>query len=56
MKPCTLGKRHKWDFVKNTMVRRETIHTVHLAQVGIYACACGLRKQGPMGHEEEVQP
>ena len=50
MKKCTLGPRHKWAFVKNVQVRRETMsltsHQVHLSQKGVYKCECGAKKHG----------
>lgn len=50
MKKCTLGPRHKWDFVKNVTVRSENIsmnrHSIHIGQKGAYKCACGAKKYG----------
>lgn len=50
MEKCTLGPRHKWDFVKNVTVRSENIsmnrHSIHIGQKGAYKCACGAKKYG----------
>lgn len=50
MKKCTIGVRHKWEFVKNVNVRRETMsftsHNVHISQKGVYKCKCGAKKYG----------
>jgi hypothetical protein len=46
MKPCTLGKRHKWAFVNNVITQRLTGCTVHLSKRGVYRCECGQRKDG----------
>lgn len=57
-KPCTLGKKHKWEFVKNTT------HTttdygpagtrIHIRYKGIYKCACGQRKLGQTQYESQA--
>lgn len=46
IKPCTLGKRHKWVFVKNVTTRTSTLHTMTISGRGVYRCACGERKYG----------
>ena len=49
MKPCTVGKRHKWAFVKNTVTRSETLRSVSLTTRGVYKCECGAKKYGQPG-------
>ena len=50
MKPCTLGKRHKWEFVKS--ITSQKVHlsakgtTVQLSMRGLYRCQCGEKKLG----------
>ncbi|WP_428851168.1 hypothetical protein [Imbroritus primus] len=54
--PCTLGPKHKWEFVRNIRTGSVTIgpngSSAKLSVKGRYRCACGLRKLGPMRHEE----
>lgn len=52
-KLCTLGPRHSWTFVKNTVgVQRNLEGTqVRISKRGIYRCACGETKIGAPGHE-----
>lgn len=47
MKPCTLGKRHKWRFSHNICKQRGNGQIIHLSSRGIYRCDCGQRKEGP---------
>lgn len=44
MKKCTVGTRHKWNFVKNVEVRTQTLHTIRISLKGVYKCECGAKK------------
>lgn len=46
MKKCTLGNRHKWQFVKNMQITTQTINTATFSLKGLYKCACGATKYG----------
>jgi hypothetical protein len=46
MKPCTLGKRHKWEFVHNQITETHGLTTVRISKRGVYRCACGVHKFG----------
>lgn len=46
MNPCTVAKRHKWQFVKNVVTRGETLRTISMTTRGIYKCECGAKKYG----------
>lgn len=46
MKACTLGKRHKWAFIKNVITTTHGIRTASISSRGLYRCACGARKHG----------
>lgn len=48
MKKCTLGSRHKWQYVKNVQLQTQTARTVTLSLKGLYTCACGAKKYGFM--------
>lgn len=48
MKPCTIGKRHRWTFVRNVVTRYQSGRTVRLSQRGLYRCECGAAKYGEM--------
>ena len=54
MKPCTLGKRHRWQFVKNAIQVTNGVRTAKVSQRGIYRCECGSRKYGEA--REWVEP
>lgn len=54
MNKCTVGQKHKWEFVKNVVVRTKTLRTIHLSNRGIYKCACGERKYGRAQFEEAL--
>lgn len=49
MNPCSVGKKHKWQFVKNVIHTTFGARTASLSQRGIYRCECGERKSGPAG-------
>lgn len=46
MKPCTLGKRHKWAFVNNVTTASSTGTGFRLTRRGKYRCECGEIKLG----------
>lgn len=46
MSACTLGKRHKWAFVKNITVMTKNGNTARISQRGAYRCECGATKNG----------
>lgn len=48
MKPrtCTLGKRHKWQFVRNVKFAQVSMQSTSLSIRGLYKCACGETKHG----------
>lgn len=49
-KPCTIGPKHKWDWIKDTTVRNVSLGglggSMSISRKGIYTCACGQRKYG----------
>ena len=53
MKPCTLGKRHKWEFVRTVISQKVRVSakgtTATLSMRGVYQCPCGEKKLGPAG-------
>jgi hypothetical protein len=51
MKPCTIGKRHKWVFVRNVTRKYQNGRTVQLTLKGGYRCECGATKYGQPGIE-----
>lgn len=55
IKPCTLGKRHKWAFVKNVVTQYQQGSTVRISQRGKYQCECGARKLGEPAHPFQYQ-
>lgn len=49
-KPCTLGPRHKWTWIKNVSVG-SLVHTPRgthgqFTLKGLYRCQCGHKKHG----------
>lgn len=46
MKPCTLGKRHKWVFALNRIVQSGGPSTIRISKRGVYRCECGAQKFG----------
>jgi len=48
MKKCTLGSRHKWEYIKNVQVHTQTSRTFSISLKGLYKCACGQKKYGFM--------
>ena len=53
IKPCPLGKRHKWNFRKNVIRKTINYSTITLSSVGLYQCECGARKYGEYRYEAE---
>lgn len=43
-KPCTVGKRHKWSFVKNVTRQYQNGSTIQFSRRGAYRCECGAVK------------
>lgn len=50
-KQCTVGTRHKWQFVKNTTNALAGGRGISFSLRGIYHCECGQKKLGDAGHE-----
>ncbi|WP_284213903.1 hypothetical protein [Comamonas jiangduensis] len=50
-KQCTVGARHKWQFVKNTTNAQAGGRGIGFAVRGVYRCKCGQKKLGDAGHE-----
>lgn len=48
MKKCTIGKRHKWDFVKNVTLERRSFNSIQISKRGLYKCECGAEKYDEM--------
>lgn len=47
LKPCTVGPKHKWEWVTDTTVKTSpSPGMVRFSRKGVYKCACGLRKYG----------
>jgi hypothetical protein len=46
MKPCTLGKRHKWTHIKNVRFGSIGLRTASFSLKGLYRCECGEEKTG----------
>lgn len=51
VKPCKLGKRHKWEFAHNRITQSGGPRTVRISKRGVYRCACGATKIGGPGHD-----
>ena len=49
-KPCTMGARHKWTWVKNITIRRFVGRSIHISLRGSYVCECGAKKVGESNH------
>ncbi|WP_176461557.1 hypothetical protein [Pseudomonas aeruginosa] len=41
MKPCTLGKRHSWTFVRNVVTSHLSGRVGRITKRGLYRCECG---------------
>lgn len=50
MKPCDLGPRHKWTWVKNVTKSSVTGRTASFTSKGLYRCECGAKKLGAHNH------
>lgn len=46
MKKCTKGKRHKWQWKKNVVVKRIFTKYIEVKLCGLYRCKCGAEKFG----------
>lgn len=55
-KPCTVGAKHSWAFVKNVTLKSIYVgpngSRAHIRYRGLYRCECGERKYG----QEQVVP
>ncbi|EPC5758183.1 hypothetical protein [Pseudomonas aeruginosa] len=49
MKPCTLGKRHSWTFVRNVVTSHLSGRFGRITKRGFYRCECGAEKYGNAG-------
>lgn len=56
IKACTIGKRHKWAFVKNVIMSTNGIRHATISERGIYRCECGVRKYGQPIHSSQQEP
>ncbi|MBI8506113.1 hypothetical protein JEZ44_05410 [Pseudomonas aeruginosa] len=45
MKPCTIGKRHSWTFIRNVVTKHLSGRFVRITKRGIYRCECGAERQ-----------
>lgn len=52
MKPCTLGKRHSWTFVRNVVTSHLSGRFGRITKRGLYRCECGAQKNGTPGHQD----
>ncbi len=50
MKPCTLGKRHSWKFVRNVVTSYMSGRFGRISGRGLYRCECGAAKYGTPGY------
>lgn len=52
-KPCTIGPRHKWEWVRNITVSSHAGGgCLLLSSKGRYKCQCGAVKVGAPNHNE----
>ena len=49
-KPCTLGPRHKWVWVKNVTSYQVGSQRATFSLHGLYRCECGAKKTGHLNH------
>lgn len=56
MKKCSAGQRHRWQFIKNTTVRRQTVSSIQFSLRGVYKCKCGVAKYGEPMCEARQEP
>ena len=45
-KPCTLGPRHKWTWMKNVTQTTQSGRSFRMSARGLYKCKCGATKIG----------
>lgn len=57
-KPCTIGAKHSWHFVRNVTLKSARISStgtfVKYSFRGLYKCACGESRHGRQ--HDEVKP
>lgn len=46
MKPCTLGKRHRWAFRHDVITTYMNGRIGRVSKRGLYRCECGAEKLG----------
>lgn len=46
MQKCTVGKRHKWEFVRNVHEAGFGCGRAYFSLKGLYKCKCGATKYG----------
>lgn len=46
MRPCSIGKRHKWTHIKNVILQSGSMRIISLSKRGLYRCECGQTKYG----------
>ena len=50
MKKCTVGTKHKWEWIKDRTVKSGSFGasgaTICIARKGVFKCACGEAKYG----------
>ncbi|WP_336939196.1 hypothetical protein [Acinetobacter modestus] len=46
MKKCTVGSRHKWNYIKNVQTQSINGRSVRISLKGLYQCECGQKKYG----------
>ncbi|MEX5458674.1 hypothetical protein AB5N16_12315 [Pseudomonas aeruginosa] len=49
MKPCTIGKRYSWSFIRNVVTYHLSGRFVRITKRGLYRCECGAEKYGNAG-------
>lgn len=53
-KPCTIGPKHKWQWVKNVTIKKGTFgpcgSTMQVSLRGLYKCECGADRIGKDNH------
>lgn len=45
-KPCTLGAKHKWQWVQDVTLRNEKMFSIRISLRGLYRCECGGKRSG----------
>ncbi|WP_169304622.1 hypothetical protein [Halopseudomonas bauzanensis] len=45
-RPCTLGKRHSWQYQQDVKITRVNGRSAQISLRGLYQCECGAKKYG----------